>query len=422
LLPVGFTIDERYRVERFLAKGGMGTVYAGRHVLLGTELAIKVLRLTERANAADRFLSEARLACKFRHPNLVQVLDCGMLPSQRGYLVMELLSGRTLASCLKSGPLDMLRICQIGVQLARGLQAIHAGGIVHCDMKALNVVIIEGASGANSLKIVDFGIARSTMVAKSHSALPPPKDGLDPAAVPNITADQTGMAALAGTPPYMSPEQCQGLPLDGRSDMYSLGCILYEMLSGKVPFTGSTAAEIMDAHLTAPVPRLRSQSPEQPITPSLERTILRMLAKDVSLRFASMAEVETRLIREANLLRIQRGEQVVSDPEQLEWLVRRDGKWQHTQVSQIPVLRPAVAFVIAMMSIRLGAHMKPAIPPLPSVPKPPYIVLKDPRPPATKSPHPVPFSAETLPRRSDSVPASAAPAAATDPLLGPPAR
>lgn len=422
LLPVGLTLDGRYRVDRFLAKGGMGVVYAGHHVLLGTELAIKLLRLTDRADAEERFLTEARLACKVRHPNLVQVIDCGMLPSQRGYLVMELLSGRTLASYLQSGPMDALRVCQIGAQLARGLQAIHAVGIVHCDMKSLNVVIMADADGADSPKIVDFGIARSTMVAESASALAPLKDGLDRVAVPSLTAHQTSVAGLAGTPSYMSPEQCQGLPLDGRSDMYSLGCILYEMLSGRVPFSGRTAEEIMEAHVTAPVPPLRSESPHQPIPPSLEHTVLRMLSKDVSLRFASMAEVETRLARDANLIRIQRGEQVVCGFEQMQWLVKRDGKWRQTQLSQMPVLRPALALVIAMMSIRFGSHMKPALPPLPAVPRPPRIAMKNPDWPVTESPKSVGFSSEILPRRSGAVPTSASPVDENDQPPAPPVR
>lgn len=140
---VGTLLGERYLVRRFLASGGMGMVYEGHHVVLHTDIAIKIVPLGERALAEARFLREARLACTVRHPNLVQIMDCGILPNGRGYLIMELLHGKTLAASLSDGAMDPLRVCLIGAQVARGLLAIHERGIVHCDMKPRNRSPVE---------------------------------------------------------------------------------------------------------------------------------------------------------------------------------------------------------------------------------------------------------------------------------------
>ena len=129
----GKTLGERYRVETLLARGGMGTVYIGRHLLLDTKVAIKVAKLSASVGAEARFLREARLACRFRHPNLVQIFDGGLVGERMGYLVMELLPHRTLADCLDRESLDLFRACRIALETAKGLRAMHERGVIHCD-------------------------------------------------------------------------------------------------------------------------------------------------------------------------------------------------------------------------------------------------------------------------------------------------
>ncbi len=145
-------LGERYRIDRFVARGGMGAVFAGQHLVLQTDLAIKLVHIDDQTVTASRFLREARLACSVRHPNLVQIMDCGVFAERWGYLVMEFLNGQTLASLLSAGPMDPLRVCQLGAQMARGLTAIHERGIVHCGPKIQKSPLRNGSYDASSEK------------------------------------------------------------------------------------------------------------------------------------------------------------------------------------------------------------------------------------------------------------------------------
>lgn len=431
---VGTLLGERYLVRRFLASGGMGMVYEGHHVVLHTDIAIKIVPLGERALAEARFLREARLACTVRHPNLVQIMDCGILPNGRGYLIMELLHGKTLAASLSDGAMDPLRVCLIGAQVARGLLAIHERGIVHCDMKPRNILLVAQDDGADFVKIIDFGIAKQ--VAGSEADTRTPQDVDIPSLFPHRHSQrlkrhtQSTMGTLAGTPLYMSPEQCQGLPLDGRSDMYSFGCVLFEMLTGSAPFQRSTLVEILDAHLTAPVPPLHP--PKGDLTHSFEQLVLRMLAKDPMLRLPSMQQVERQLRQEADLLRIQRGEQVMWEREHLQWLVQRHARARQPSLANSSLLRQMLAILIALISIRFGRHLRPILPPAPPLPHPPHIeALRVSKPGAAHSTQRAhreqtavkpQVSGETFRHPADTDQASASPAAANAPLPAQPAQ
>jgi len=303
---VGTVIHDKYEVLELLSQGGMGVVYKARHLGLDTLVALKVLLKPEEPLAQKRFLSEARLASKVRHPNTVYISDVGVLEDGRAFLEMELLEGRTLSAELQNGPIQVLRACQIAVQMARGLQAVHDKGIIHRDMKPDNVFLLEQDGTSDFVKIVDFGIAK---VALPSDTLTPP-DGaaaLEGAAeclpdVPVRSGGYTLPGKVMGTPGFMAPEQLQAMRLDVRVDQYALGCILYLMISGRPVFDSRGLQTLMLKHLTdKPVP-LRKRCPQAGVPLSLDALVMRLLAKDPQGRFASMREVEQELLREIERL------------------------------------------------------------------------------------------------------------------------
>lgn len=267
---VGQTVDGRYAIEGILGEGGMGTVYRAKHVVLGRALALKVLRsdLSQEADLAARFLQEAQATAAIKHPNVVSITDFGRLPDARPYFVMELLTGRTLAELIKAGgalpPRDAARIA---ASVADGLQAAHEAGVVHRDLKPENVFLI--GAGTFEVRIVDFGAAMMAGATRLTKA-----------------------GIVFGTPHYMSPEQAAGKPVDHRADVYALGIILYEMITGRVPFEGDTYMGVLTQHMFA------APTPPSELVPelggklgALEAVVLRALEKDPEARFATMQEL-----------------------------------------------------------------------------------------------------------------------------------
>lgn len=289
---IGAVIDRRYKVERRLGIGGMGIVYLVEHSYLNKPFALKVMRPTKDETDRKRFEQEARLASIIRHPNVVEISDFGVLPTNQPYYVMEFLRGRTVGDAIFAGFMDSQLVCHIGIQISRGLQAIHKQNVVHRDLKPDNIFLIDPDQGTDQdggdreepafVKIMDFGIAKS------------------------FNSNLTGTGMTVGTPEYMSPEQAKGETVDWRSDQYSLGCILYEMLTREIPFDGKGAFEVMYKHLHAtPVaPRDRKPERRESITPHLEEIVLRMLAKKPKERHSSMREVEQLLRRELSYLQM----------------------------------------------------------------------------------------------------------------------
>jgi serine/threonine-protein kinase len=271
--PPGTVLDDRYEVGGLLGQGGMGYVLAARHVVLGTRLALKVLRpeLTREGEMVERFRREARAASAIGHPNIVDVRDFGTLPAQAGkpgasYFVMEHLEGKSLAEVLDDGPLSIERAVDVVRQMADALGAAHARGIVHRDVKPENVILIVRNGRPDHVKILDFGIAK-----------------LDSA------TRLSGAFVVLGTPAYMSPEQAQGKTLDARSDVYSLGIVLYELLTGNVPFDDSRPFEVLRMQVSEtpkPIEKLRSDVPDV-----VAELIGRMLQKDPNDRPESMRAV-----------------------------------------------------------------------------------------------------------------------------------
>ena len=262
---VGHTLDEKYRLEERLGVGGMGTVYRARHLLIDRPVAVKVLnqRFVEDEAARTRFSREARACGRLQHANAVTVTDFGQSHDGYVYLVMELLEGRTLREVLaKEAPLDAARSVALMLQISAAVAAAHEAGIIHRDLKPANVFIVQRAEVPAVVKVLDFGIAKLAA------------DSLDED--DRMTLTQFG--AMIGTPRYMSPEQCDGAELTPAADVYSLGVILYEMLTGTVPFSGSTPLAIAMKH-TSEVPR----SPREivaSISPALEELVLHTLEKN----------------------------------------------------------------------------------------------------------------------------------------------
>jgi tRNA A-37 threonylcarbamoyl transferase component Bud32 len=262
-----------YDITGYLGSGGMADVYLGVHPVLGRKAAIKLLRreLLGDSGLRQRFLQEARITDRLRHPNIVEMLDVGQTLDGRLYLVMELLEGKTLASRLEEGRIETLEAIEILHQICAGLRAAHEAGVVHRDLKPDNIFLTTGEDGL-CVKILDWGVARTQDSAHMR------RDSDSGLATPRLTSD----GLVVGTPLYIAPEQARGLPADARSDVYALGVVAYEMFLGAPPFTGGTAVDLMYRHLretpTAPSTIWRE------IPPALEALLFGLLAKIPELR------------------------------------------------------------------------------------------------------------------------------------------
>jgi serine/threonine protein kinase/tetratricopeptide (TPR) repeat protein len=271
-LASGTQIDD-YQIEALLGSGGMGEVYRARDLRLNKKVAIKVLPASLSADPQwlRRFEREARAAAALNHPNIMAVYRLG---THQGvpYLVSELLEGQTLREELRKGPLPLRKAIDYGLQVTRGLAAAHHLGIIHRDLKPENLFITRDGCA----KILDFGLAKLLQPAESESS-----------AGGETESTQSGL--VVGTPGYMSPEQVRGLPLDTRSDIFALGALLYEMLSGKRAFEGETRADMWDAVLNQEPRGLYQLVPG--LAPGLELIVNRCLAKDPEERFQSVSDV-----------------------------------------------------------------------------------------------------------------------------------
>jgi len=270
-----------YRALELIGEGGMGVVYLAEHPGIGRRAAIKILRpgLTDNPEITKRFFNEARAANAIRHPGIVEVFDCGTLPSGTSYIVMELLDGENLAARLRSrGRMPMADARRIAAQTASALAAAHAAGIVHRDLKPDNLFLVpdDRDNALEMVKVLDFGIAKLGQDASRTSSV------------------RTRTGSVMGTPAYMSPEQCRGTrEIDHRTDIYALGVILFEMVCGRPPFVSEGFGEMVHLHISQPPPAPRTINPAIP--EELERLILWCLAKEPDERVQTMADVHAAL-------------------------------------------------------------------------------------------------------------------------------
>ncbi len=287
---VGRVVGGRYRIEEKLGQGGMGAVYRAVHVLMDKPVAVKVLKegLAGEREAAARFHREARSASRLDHEYCIRVTDFGRSDDGLLYLAMELLEGHSLGKEARRGPLAPSRVAAIGVAVAEALQHAHESGVIHRDLKPDNIFLVRRGKRREVVKVLDFGLAKLVT---------------DGAAGSSITRDGT----VFGTPEYMAPEQAEGENLDGRTDIYALGVILYQLLTGEVPFSASNFVALLTKQVSEPPQSLTVRKPDLILPPGFAEIVMRCLEKKRDRRFATaqaLADALWPFVDEAALLSI----------------------------------------------------------------------------------------------------------------------
>src|SRR5262245_8845777 len=277
---IGEVISSRYRIDELIAEGGMGAVYRAEHTLMRKRLAVKVLNPDVRGfpEAVERFEREAIAGAHIQHPNVAAATDFGKLEDGSHFLVLEYLEGEELRSIMNRGPIEPERAIKIVRQIVLALRAAHQLGIVHRDLKPENVMIIQKEREPDSVKLLDFGIAKVPVsdLAATRGA---------------SEAILTKLGVVYGTPEYMAPEQALGEELDGRADLYALGVIFYEMLCGVRPFEADSRVVLLGMVATKTPPRLAERVPGTKVPPEIEKIVLRLLERRTADRYVDAEEL-----------------------------------------------------------------------------------------------------------------------------------
>jgi serine/threonine-protein kinase len=314
-LEAGDLVDQKYRIVRFIGRGAWASVYEGVNSRIGRRVAIKVLsdEAIQKPGIVERFEREAQAATRIDSPHVVHVFDLGVLADGRPYIVMELLEGQTLERLMHQiRPLPENDALAIVSQILEGLDYLHSQGVIHRDLKPQNIMLCSDGS----LRIMDFGIAK---VAASR----------------RMTFG--GFSPTMGTPDYMAPEQVKGQRGDERTDIYSVGAILYEMLTGRVPFEGQNAYMIMNARLLGDPVAPRTHNPS--IRPQVEEVVLHAMARDPSHRYPSVAEMKAE-VDAPDLVTVTGRADRLQAPKP--WKSR----WRNARIVAISVLVPIILFYL----------------------------------------------------------------------------
>ena len=277
---VGTVIQGRYKVLKKIGEGGMGVVYVAEHVEIEKKVALKVLRddFSKRPEVVERFRQEARSASKIGHPHIVDVIDFGQLDDGGVFFAMEFLSGCGLNEICRGETVPLIRAVTIIEQIARALKAAHEKGIVHRDLKPENVFLVQRDERKDFVKILDFGIAKISDRDNEGKRL-----------------TKTGM--IFGTPEYMSPEQAAGKELDHRVDVYALGCIMFELFTGEVPYDGDSFMAILTKHMFETIPAIEEANPQTDVPESVRAVVYKAMAKETEDRYDDMDDLREDLER-----------------------------------------------------------------------------------------------------------------------------
>ncbi len=311
---IGELLNNTYQIQEVVGKGGMGCVYKARDVLMERTVAIKMLHahLIQDQASIQRFQQEARAASAINHPNVITAYDFGISEAGQPFLIMDFLSGKSLSATIDdSNGLEYSRAIHIFAQTCDALHVAHTKGVIHRDLKPSNIMVVQNREDPDFVKIVDFGIAKLLPHSGKQSQ--------------NLT--QTG--ELFGSPLYMSPEQFLGKALDERTDIYAMGCVMYESLIGRPPFSGEHVLETMHKHINEPPAKFSVARPDLKIPSKLEAIVMRALEKEPDARFQSMAE-----LRDAILMTIEGakdtrtlGARLQSIQSQLKRARKKNEKW-----------------------------------------------------------------------------------------------
>jgi serine/threonine-protein kinase len=327
---------QNYELGEIIESGGMGAVYKGRHTALERDVAIKFIlpHVAGDEAAVERFLREARLAARINHPNVVHVYDTGVDQQGQPYIVMELLTGESLKERLARGPMTEADAVDIGKQVLMALEKAHSMEVVHRDIKPANIYLCTD----RTVKILDFGVAK----------------GLDAGSTGNVTV----AGKTVGSPAYMSPEQAEGIPVDSRTDIYSVGIVMYEILTGYTPFRGENSLAIMQKHLNTPPPPLPKEA-----NSAVRSVIEKALAKKPDKRFASAHEMKLALDKvSAKNVVVAKSETGESAANPTPSPGRKSTKSHETATAErkSPVLAIVIA-VAALVTIGVGAMVVPKV-------------------------------------------------------------
>jgi eukaryotic-like serine/threonine-protein kinase len=270
---IGQRVAGQFEIVDRIGAGGMGAVYRALQPEMNRHVAIKILhpKYVSRKDLVARFRREARAMSQLSHPNTARVFLYGQLDDQSCYFVMEYLEGRNLAQVVRAeGPMEAHRALEVMVQVCGALEEAHRAGIIHRDLKPENIFLTNQGGIEDYPKVLDFGLAKVTEKQMRPGSL-----------------ILTGEGMVFGTPEFMSPEQAQGKPLDTRSDIYSLGVVLYELLTGKLPFDAKQPLEFIHLHVSKPPIPLHQRAPDRTFMPGLEEVVMRALAKSPQDRYSS---------------------------------------------------------------------------------------------------------------------------------------